>query len=372
MGQLYTHSGKTPALAWIFALTGGVAASALLGTVYAYAIAYIPFVGKITFVLAALFGAGAGALTSWLFRKGKGRSTVFGGLVGSLSVMSGYYVAWAVWAFAVLSRGSVEVGLTDLLFNPVALAEVLGRINEVGAWTLRGSSVNGTMLTVLWILEAVIVLGAGALAAFGIASDGAFCEGCGNWCERTEGVAWLNSGPSEPFSQRLVQQRDWGVLGEYGPAPAGASPSIRLDMDHCKHCGQTHALSASEVTSDNENKTNVNTFVHKLIVSKDESQWIFGLQNTAQNAYQPSGAGPAPTAPAYSQQPTPQQGYGAAAQQGYAQPGYPQQAAYGQPQQGYGQQGYAPQQGYPQQGYPQQGGYGPQGSGQGPYGNGNG
>jgi hypothetical protein len=270
----YKHSGKFGALALPLGFGGGLVAAVLLGTIYGQAMARIPVVGKITFVIAALAGAGYGAIAALLFRAGHGRSTAMGAIAATLASIVGHYMAWVAWLSVVLSRNGAEgPSMLDILVDPGAMFATISRISEVGAWSVSGSAPSGTVLWVLWSLEALIVLGAGIGLGAGIASGGVYCEQCGSWCKEDEGRVHLNPAPKDAVKQHLEAQ-DFSVLNQIGPL-SQPGPSLRLDLAYCEKCDKTHAVAVNALTPKSDgNGSDVDLVLSYLHTSPDVSRWL--------------------------------------------------------------------------------------------------
>jgi hypothetical protein len=270
----YKHSGRFSAASIALGLGGGLFAAVLLGVVYGQGMARIPVVGKITFVIAALAGAGYGAASASLFRAGRGRSTGLGAVMALLAALVGHYVAWVAWLSVVLSRNDVEgPSMLAILADPASMFAAIGRINDVGAWSVGGSAPSGAMLSALWGIEALIVVGTGLAVGAGIASGGVYCEQCGNWCKEDEGRVLLNPAPAELVKQHLEAQ-DFSVLNQIGPL-AAPGPSLRLDLAYCEKCEKTHAVAVNAVAPKSDgNGVDVDTVVSYLHTTPEVSRWL--------------------------------------------------------------------------------------------------
>jgi hypothetical protein len=257
---IYKHSGRAPLPGVLIGLVGGALAGVILAFAYAYAIAYIPVVGYITFVLAAGFGAGAGAITGWLLKRGKVRSTGIALLVVGLTSVVAFWASWVAWTYAVLSRGGAEVGLGDLATRPSLLWQAVQVINEVGAWSFRGSTPKGTILWVFWGVEALLILVPALLAGAAVASSGVFCERCQAWCPSAE-TTRLGAGiPGDQVRAHLAQG-DLSILAALGPH--GGGPYTKVELTVCPRCSQTATLAVDQVvpTTNSKGETSEETVV---------------------------------------------------------------------------------------------------------------
>ena len=194
MAKYYKPSGKFNPIAFLY--FGGISLIALpiLGLLYAYAIWYIPFI-YINFIIAGIFGFVIAFLINLVVvRYGKVRNP---SLVFILSVIAGLialYFHWAVWVDLVInageSYGSSRIGITvsnikliqtfNLALQPGVLFDLIGEINKYGTWGIRSATVSGIFLTIIWIIEAIIIIGATVLTTIGSASV-PFCELGNEW-----------------------------------------------------------------------------------------------------------------------------------------------------------------------------------------------
>lgn len=270
----YKHSGKMGPLAIPLGFGGGFVVAALLGIVYGQVMARLPVVGKITFLIAALAGAGYGAGAALLFRKGHGRSALVGGLAATFSALVGHYFAWVAWLSVVLSRNGAEgPSMLDILFSPGEMFSTISRISEVGAWSVSGSAPSGGVLWALWSVEALIVIGAGVALGAGLADGGVYCEHCNSWCKEEEGRVLLNPAPEEMLKQQLEAQ-NFNVLNQIGPLTMGG-PCLRLDLAHCEKCDKTHAVAINSLSPKSDgNGTDVKLVMSYLHTSPEVSRWL--------------------------------------------------------------------------------------------------
>ncbi len=194
METYYRPSGKFSPTSFILFIGLCLTAFPLLGLIYAYAIWYIPFI-YINFLIAGGFGFLVGWLINFLVvGKGKVRNTPLAIGLGLLGGLIALYFHWAVWVDLVInageSYGNSRIGVTtsninafevfNLAAQPGVLFSLIGEINEFGTWGIRTSSVSGTFLSVIWVLELLIVVGIATLIPIGGAQK-PFCEIENQW-----------------------------------------------------------------------------------------------------------------------------------------------------------------------------------------------
>jgi len=168
----YKPSGKFAISSLLYFFILSIIAFPILGLIYAYCIWYIPFF-YINFLIAAGFGFIVGLLVNTIvIGKGKVRNTPLALLFGLLSGFIALYFHWAVWVDLVInageSYGNSRIGVTvsnikilqvfELALQPNVLFEIIGEIHKTGTWGIKGSTVSGTPLTIIWIIEILIVV----------------------------------------------------------------------------------------------------------------------------------------------------------------------------------------------------------------------
>ncbi len=199
MAKYYTPSGKFNPLAFLYFIVVALIVLPILGLAYAYAIWYIPFI-YINFIIAGAFGFLIALAVSYgVVKFGKVRNIP---LTIGLSFLAGIialYFHWAVWVDLVInageSYGSSRIGITvsnikllqtfNLALQPDILFSLISEINEYGTWGIRTATVSGTFLTIIWIIEALIILAISTFIPIGYASA-PFCELDNEWFKEKE------------------------------------------------------------------------------------------------------------------------------------------------------------------------------------------
>jgi len=194
MSKYYKPSGKFTPLAFLYFAGIALIILPLLGLLYAYAIWYIPII-YFNVIIAGAFGFAIAFLISHgVVKFGKVRNVP---LTIGLSILAGLialYFHYAVWVDLVLnmgeSYGNSRLGITvsnikiiqtfNLALNPAALFEIIAEINDYGTWGIKGSTVSGVFLTVIWIIEALIIIGVATFVPIAFAKA-PFCELGNEW-----------------------------------------------------------------------------------------------------------------------------------------------------------------------------------------------
>lgn len=196
MTQYYKPSGKFSPSFILFFLLVSLVAFPLLGLIYAYCIWYIPFI-YINFFITLGFGfLVALCVNKVVIRKGKVRNPILALFIGFFAGIVALYFHWSVWIDLVInageSYGSERIGVTvsnieflqvfSLIFQPSMVFEYIGMVNEFGTWGIRGATVSGAFLWVIWAIEFVVVVGVSSFLPY-LESKKPFSESTNSWYE---------------------------------------------------------------------------------------------------------------------------------------------------------------------------------------------
>lgn len=273
----YRHSGRVTPMAVVYALAVTFLAGPLLALIYSAATIYIPFI-YINLILTGGFGALVGVCVAAAMRIGHTRSTaaVLGMTV--LAAVVAYYAHWVFWFCVHAFRADQSfIDALAVAFPPFLVADI-GRVNELGTWSLRSSdAVTGWPLTIVWIVEAALYFGAAAFAAYSMASSTVYCESCSNWCAPRLNVQRYAHDQGPTIVSRL-QNGDLAVVREAAAAFPEAEAWHQLDLVVCEGCGATNTLSVLAVRNERDKKGNVTTksdiIVDRLLLTREQAQWV--------------------------------------------------------------------------------------------------
>ena len=280
--HFYRHSGRFSVGGAALALLAGIAAALVLAFVYAYVLAYIPVVGYITFILAGGFGALVGLACGKLLEQGHVRNTPLSLLVTGVATVAAFYVSWVVWIHAIAGRADVEIPMVELGTKPAILWEVVTAVNESGAWSLKGWTPTGTILWILWILEAGLIFVPAFLVAHHVVGRRAYCESCGKWCRDDIGAVQLEPAQPAELRQRL-ESNDFAALSALPNRQVTTAVWTRVDLHVCPsaQCGKTNAVTVSHVSTTVDRKgqpsEKVEALVDKLLIDRPTADLIRGL-----------------------------------------------------------------------------------------------
>ena len=166
----YEHSGKAPLGGILLTLIGGLIAGVILGGIYGFLIYWSPFVYINAFITLG-FGFGLAVSVGGLAKVGKVRNPSLLTAVALIVALAAYYVHWSVW----LGRMTVTQ-----IAAPGQLWAFVSTINALGPWSIFGWTPTGAALWGIWGIEAIAIVGIGAVSARGMI-DVPFCEATGQW-----------------------------------------------------------------------------------------------------------------------------------------------------------------------------------------------
>lgn len=275
-GLYYEHSGKFTVGGLLVGLLGGMAISFPLAFIYAYITLYNPFI-YINFIGTALLGVFVGGITGALMTWRKVRNGTLAVVVGILVGAVAYYFAWAIWLYAFLRRNQVEdIPLWAMVILPPLVWEVILKVNEVGAWTLRSFKPTGVVLWGFWGAESLTVLGASIYGAFGMMIREPFCENCGVWCHGSENLVRVAGSEKEEMKRRL-EGKGFGYVEKLGPVAPDALAWFQLDLHHRPTCSMTHTLTVKTVTvklEGGKRSEDIKGLVDKLLLTSGDVETI--------------------------------------------------------------------------------------------------
>lgn len=260
----YKHSGRFSIGGLVAGIGIGSAAGLILAFSYAHGLPLIPY-DQLAGLATLAFGALIGVATGYGFIWGKVRNQpVAIAATATISTLA-LYISWAVWVSLTLESQHVStVRWSDLSQHPAALWNWICLVNQYGTWGLNNQTpTKGLELSVLWILEAVVVIGAAIVAQFEILRHHVFCETCDRWCAR--GAKILLAAPKDVTQFKLqLETNDLRWLGELGVGNKQRE-HLTAVLNSCPQCRQLHTLSLT-LTTFQKNKLGNSRAQNRVIV----------------------------------------------------------------------------------------------------------
>jgi hypothetical protein len=267
MENYYKHSGRTPVLGIVSGFLAGVLISIPASYLYDYGIIEIT-TDKLRFICTLLFGAliGAGAGLGLVW--GKVRNTLAAALLGAAACLAGLYISWGVWIYDVSGRGQWFPNPSTLLMHPKAMWQVILKINTTGTWAMEHDAPTaGTMLWVVWLTEALLIVGFGTLVTVALMKRQPFCEKCDGWCSKTEKLYFAPTLPPVDVKTKL-ESHQFECLQRLGQGSARGS-HFRVILHSCSSCGMLNTLSLIKAFPKDQK-----TLIDKLLLSSAEIEAV--------------------------------------------------------------------------------------------------
>jgi hypothetical protein len=224
MSETYQPSGKYNLAAVVTAAAAGAVFSALTAIPYAFAVWYVPLL-ILTPLLPVLWAYCTAAVAGIFIRSGRIRSPRAAGLAGVVSMLPGYYLAWAATVSLFINfsgnvhrLGSGRRALTfavsnidfgqikEMLLNPAVFWKfVAGPVNENFTRTVFGAEINGGILWAVWAAELLLIFVL-AYVFFDSKASKPFSEICDRFFPEVNPLRFspLPSGPED--AARLVNE----------------------------------------------------------------------------------------------------------------------------------------------------------------------
>jgi len=270
----YKHSGRITFLGVIAAAVAGLAAGFPLAFIYAWGIIRISE-EHLSGMATMAYGASIGAIVWLVARSGKVRNVQIVGFLAVCAATASFYWSWAFWVRDILDPiGQEELSAFALMQGPHALWEQIKLINQDGTWgTIGGTATKGAELWILWVCEAVAVVGTAALTAVTGLQAQPFCEACKVWCSASEKLCLSPAGDLAQTKLQLAQ-RDFGFLQRLG---AGNKNGVHLSavLHSCPNCRKLNTLTLRQTLVPQRRFRSAHvTLADKLLISSPEADLL--------------------------------------------------------------------------------------------------
>jgi hypothetical protein len=234
-----------------------------LGFVYSYAIKWIPII-YLNVLLTGGYGFLFGFLTGTLLRVFKVRNTPLALLCGFMAGIFALYFNWS---------GHINALVKDAPWfcTPGQIKAIMQVLYEEGSWGFRsGGNVTGITLAIVWVVEALMILGLSTIISSSMVSSLPFCETSQCWLDEEKHINSMEAFSDEEVEALKSGQLD--TLSQMRGKVAGQSPFGRLTIKHSDKCDEFCTLSVSNVsiTVDKEGspKESATELVSNLVLPK--------------------------------------------------------------------------------------------------------
>jgi hypothetical protein len=276
MNNEYKLSGKLGNVFIVGLLLGPILVT-LLCIIYAYIDVYNPMV-YLTFLvfLGLLFGI---ILIQKIIIKlskcrNKNSSIIYGLIVG----LFGVYSSWCTFLYVMFREENFPIELLDLMFNPSMIYELANTLSVDGYYTLFGIEVKGFFLWLIWIIEAIGIIGAGALGGLTVMHEEIFCEDCNRWAEDIDFNLRLSI--EDKIAAKKIIETEISKILDYPIYDGFNSDHIRINLHQCSKCQNTSTvdidLISYETNDKGEIKENKEDFSEVYILNTNQFKQFMG------------------------------------------------------------------------------------------------
>lgn len=274
--RYYRSSGSVPFSGVFSALGPTVVVAAILGLVYAAIDWFNPFI-YFTFIATAGFGLGVGYTLQSFLRMGKVRNRT-AGIV--LSLVAGVFALYASWVSFIWVLFYSSEGIHVLAYQPDLLMGAIQFFGENGIWEMNGSTPTGWGLYIVWILEALIIVGLTVSTA--LAKVTPFCEACHEWSRPALCPAYFALPESPDELVRDLEGENYEPLHRLTQLPYDLDDRLHVTVHECPHCDATWmSVDRVIITTDKDGKENTQDIpiVANLVIPSAEGDVLKGLTN---------------------------------------------------------------------------------------------
>lgn len=294
-GLYYQHSGQVTPTGMIVGGIVGVLAAVVMAVVYAWAVQNLPYI-KLRALATVCFGLALGAIPAWVMYKLKVRNLPVAMIVIGGVALVGYYATWVAWEAILVEDMPGHMPVAARVVRPDAVVRLAVQLNEVGTWGERRSyetsstpvqTTKGTFLTLIWIAEALTLIGLPLGVGRSMLKNKPFCDTCDAWCTGPRTVR-----VTDPVDPKLLRERleagDFAYVAGL-PAPVDEGQTMEFTVYACDTCKQLNTLSVVKRTVKRDRKGTVRsnqakTIVDKLRVTTDDLAKLAGAPPVPQPA----------------------------------------------------------------------------------------
>lgn len=250
MNTEYKLSGKSGNIFIVGILLGPILVT-LLSIIYAYIDVYNPFVYLTLLVFIGLL-FGIIILQKLVIRLSKCRSIGSSIIYGIVTGVFGVYASWCTFLYVMFSKEDLPVELLDLMLSPSLVYEMAQVLSVDGYFTLFGATVKGGFLWFIWIVEAIGIIGAGALGGLAVMHEEIFCEDCNRWAEDIDFD--LRLAIENKDSAKKTIELDLTTILNYPIYTGTNTEHIKVNLHQCSKCQNTSTIDIDFISYETSNK----------------------------------------------------------------------------------------------------------------------
>jgi len=264
--RFYRHSGKAPILGLVLIGIAGFIATFVLGVIYGYLLYFIPFI-YLNFLIVLGYIYAISYVLSWAAKFGKVRNILLISLAALAFGLLAEYVGWVSWLAAILGSPVNLIGF----FFPLEVIAFIQQIARQGAWTIFDFTPTGVWLYLVWLGEAVAVIGGITYLTYSNLMRIPFCEDSDAWAEKHSIIGTFAPLANSVQFRAAISQGGLSAFNALTTIQPGQNRFTMLELFECDKCRNFFVLNVNdvEVKTDKKGKqdTKVKSIVSNLIVT---------------------------------------------------------------------------------------------------------
>lgn len=247
--ETYRHSGKFNPAALAAALGAAAGLGIPLGLAYAYLLRWIPFI-YVNFLLTIGYGFAFGWLTRRLLKLGRVRNGTAAALTGLGVGLIALYCNWS---------GHIHALVDDApwVLRPDQILAVIPVLYAEGTWTIKGMTISGIPLAIVWLIEAAVILAFAAIEPYGFVRDTPYSERNQCWLDEEKKIDTLELITDEA-QVAAVRRGDLMPVIAARPKAEGAAAYTRLVLKRAAAAGDFCTVRVQDVEVSIDDKGGVN------------------------------------------------------------------------------------------------------------------
>lgn len=281
MNTEYKLSGKSGNIFIVGILLGPILVT-LLNIIYAYIDVYNPIV---YFTLLVFIGLLFGIIIvqKIVIRLSKCRSKSSSIIYGIVTGLFGFYASWCTFLYVMIRKADLPVELLDLMQSPSLVYEMAQIISVDGYFTLFGATIKGGSLWFIWIVEAIGIIGAGALGGLAVMHEEIFCEECNRWAEDLNFDMRLAI-ENKDVTKGIIETDILKILN-FDKLDNPNSEHIKVNLHQCPKCQNTNTIDIDLMTYETNDKGEVKEksedFSNVYVLSQTQFNLFVNKKNQA-------------------------------------------------------------------------------------------
>jgi len=279
MNTEYKLSGKSGNIFIVGILLGPILVT-LLSIIYAYIDLFNPFIYLTLLVFIGLL-FGIIIVQKLVIRLSKCRSKGSSIIYGSVTGLFGVYASWFTFLYVMFRKDNVPIELLDLMLSPKLVFDWANALSIEGYFTLFGIAVKGGFLWFIWLVEAIGIIGAGAIGGLKVMHEEVFCEDCNRWAEDLNFDLRLNVKGYAKIENQIKE--DVMTLLNYPKIERITEEHLKINIHRCSNCLNTATIDVDLITYETDEKGKVNEknedFSNVYILSANQFNLFLNKKN---------------------------------------------------------------------------------------------